>query len=80
MEYLIWYNTEKPHRGIGKLPPLRYYLDNFVTPQKSNMLWTLTGICHINDYGIIFIKELLFIGGLASGSDRGSTQGGRGCQ
>jgi len=42
MEYLIWYNTEKPHRGIGKLPPLRYYLDNFVTPQKSNMLWTLT--------------------------------------
>ena len=30
------------HRGIGKLPPLRYYLDKFVTPQKSNMLWTLT--------------------------------------
>lgn len=43
MEYLIWYNTEKPHRGIGNLPPLRYYLDNFFpTPQKSNMLWTLT--------------------------------------
>jgi len=42
MRYLVWYNTEKPHRGIGKLPPLRYYLDNFVTPQKSNMLWTLT--------------------------------------
>jgi len=45
MEYLIWYNTEKPHRGIGKLPPLRYYLDNyFKSPQKSNMLWTLTPI------------------------------------
>ena len=42
MKYLIWYNTEKPHRGIGNLPPLRYYLDNFATPQKSNMLWTLT--------------------------------------
>jgi transposase InsO family protein len=43
MEYLIWYNTEKPHRGIGKLPPLRYYLDNFITTsEKSNMLWTLT--------------------------------------
>ena len=42
MNYLLWYNTEKPHRGIGKLPPLRYYLDNFVTPEKSNMLWTLT--------------------------------------
>jgi len=42
MDYLIWYNTEKPHRGIGKIPPLRYYLNNFITPQKSNMLWTLT--------------------------------------
>jgi hypothetical protein len=43
MEYLIWYNTGKPHRGIGSLLPLRYYLDYFVTnPKKSNMLWTLT--------------------------------------
>lgn len=43
MEYLIWYNTEKPHRGIGNLAPLRYYLDNFCkSSQKSNMLWTLT--------------------------------------
>ncbi|MDZ7262554.1 MAG: integrase core domain-containing protein [candidate division KSB1 bacterium] len=43
MPYLIWYNTEKAHRGIGKIPPLRYYLDNFVTTtKKSNMLWTLT--------------------------------------
>jgi len=30
------------HGSIGKLPPLRYYLDNFGVPQKSNMLWTLT--------------------------------------
>ncbi len=42
MDYLIWYNTERPHRAIGKLPPLRYYLNKFVSPQKSNMLWTLT--------------------------------------
>ncbi len=43
MNYLIWYNTEKPHRGIGNLPPLRYFLDNFIiSPKKSNMLWTLT--------------------------------------
>jgi putative transposase len=45
MDYLIWYNTEKPHRGIGKIPPLRYYLDNFV-PLQSNMLWTLTHFCY----------------------------------
>jgi transposase InsO family protein len=43
MQYLIWYNTERPHRGIGRLPPLRYYLDRFLTStQQSNMLWTLT--------------------------------------
>lgn len=42
MEYLLWYNTEKPHRAIGKVPPLRYYLDNFASPRFSNMLWTLT--------------------------------------
>lgn len=46
MKYLIWYNTEKPHRGIGNLPPLRYFVDNFInTPKKSNMLWTLTISC-----------------------------------
>jgi len=43
MEYLIWYNIEKPHRGIGNLPPLTYFIKNFLTtPKKSNMLWTLT--------------------------------------
>lgn len=43
IEYLIWYNTEKPHRGIGNFPPLRYYIDKFLIPaKKSNMLWTLT--------------------------------------
>lgn len=44
MDYLIWYNTEKPHGRLGKIPPLRYYLDNLqLTPLKSNMLWTGTG-------------------------------------
>jgi len=42
MDYLIWYNTEKPHRGIGKIPPMRYYLDTYRPLDQSNMLWTLT--------------------------------------
>lgn len=43
MQYLIWYNTERPHRGIGRLAPLCYYFNRFSTPsKKSNMLWTLT--------------------------------------
>jgi len=42
MKYLLWYNTEKPHRSIGNIPPMLYYITNFVSPQKSNMLWTFT--------------------------------------
>jgi len=42
VHYLTWYNTEKPHRGIGKVPPLKYFIDNFIQPKKSNMLWTAT--------------------------------------
>lgn len=42
MDYLIWYNTERPHRGIGKLSPMRYYLDNFLPPAQSDIAWTLT--------------------------------------
>jgi hypothetical protein len=48
MQYLLWYNTEKPHRAIGNQPPLRYYLDNYIiNPKKSNMLWTLTLTCQL---------------------------------
>jgi len=43
MDYLIWYNTEKPHLSINKLPPLKYLIDQYIlTPEKSNMLWTTT--------------------------------------
>lgn len=42
MEYLVWYNTEKAHKRLGKIPPLKYYVDNYINePQKSNMIWTL---------------------------------------
>ena len=42
VDYLIWYNTERPHRSIGKVPPLRYYVDNFFPTSQSNIYWTLT--------------------------------------
>ncbi len=49
MKYLIWYNTEKVHSRLNKIPPLKYYIDNFFTgPKKSNMSWTLTKICIVN--------------------------------
>ena len=42
MKYLIWYNTEKVHRGIGKVPPLQYFINTYVQSEESNMLWTAT--------------------------------------
>ena len=42
MNYLLWYNTEKPHRSLNKEPPLKYYVDNFLSTEKSNMSWTPT--------------------------------------
>lgn len=43
VKYLTWYNTEKPHRSIGKIPPLLYFVNNFINDaKKSNMLWTAT--------------------------------------
>jgi len=35
MDYLIWYNTEKAHRGIGNIFRLRYYIDKFLSSLKS---------------------------------------------
>ena len=54
MKYLVWYNTEKPHRGVGKVSPLWYFVTNFpniLTPQKSNMLWTSTEAWQIKSAG-----------------------------
>lgn len=43
VDYLLWYNTEKPHRNLDKMPPLKYFLKNFIfNTEKSNMLWTRT--------------------------------------
>lgn len=49
VDYLLWYNTKKQHSAIGKIPPLRYYVNTIISKlnlspllatQKSNMLWT----------------------------------------
>ncbi len=39
MDYLIFYNTQRPHRSLGYSPPLKYLIqkENF-----SKMLWTYT--------------------------------------
>jgi len=39
MDWLIWYNTERPHYSLGQVSPMRYLISNF---GLSNMLWTHT--------------------------------------
>jgi len=43
MEWLLWYNTRRPHWSIGLISPLRY-ICNKLTAEQSHMLWTSTGI------------------------------------
>jgi transposase InsO family protein len=42
VDWLLWYNTKKQHSALGKLPPLRYFVDTFIQPLQSNMYWTET--------------------------------------
>lgn len=45
IDWLLWYNTERPHHSLKNIPPMRYILNNLsLTPQKSNMWWTHTFI------------------------------------
>jgi transposase InsO family protein len=41
IDYLLWYNTKRPHWSLGLKSPMQYIISN-LTPQKSNMLWTIT--------------------------------------
>lgn len=41
IDWLLWYNTRRPHWSIGLISPLRY-ICNKLTAEKSQMLWTST--------------------------------------
>lgn len=48
--WLLWYNTERPHRSLGRLPPLRYLLNTVANwGRQSNMWWTHTKSCAVGD-------------------------------
>jgi len=43
IQWLLWYNTERPHWTLGQTPPMQYVINAlFLTPQKSRMMWTHT--------------------------------------
>lgn len=39
MDWLVWYNTKRPHYSLGQISPMKYLINNF---GLSNMLWTHT--------------------------------------
>ena len=41
IEWLLWYNTRRPHWSLGLISPLRY-ICNKLTTEESQMLWTST--------------------------------------
>lgn len=42
MDWLVWYNTERPHYGINLLSPLQFLLQWSATQQECNYGWTDT--------------------------------------
>lgn len=41
IDWLLWYNTERPHESLGMLSPLRYIVST-LTARESQMCWTRT--------------------------------------
>lgn len=41
MDWLLWYNTRRPHWSIGLISPLRYIINKLPT-RESQMCWTST--------------------------------------
>lgn len=43
MEWLLWYNTERPHWSLKLQSPMQFIISNFSFPE-SRMRWTNTGV------------------------------------
>jgi transposase InsO family protein len=43
MDWLLWYNTRRPHWSLGLISPLKYICDK-MSIEKSHMCWTSTSI------------------------------------
>jgi transposase InsO family protein len=43
IEWLLWYNTERPHQTLRQIPPMQYIINSLIlAPEKSKMMWTST--------------------------------------
>ena len=41
VDYMLWYNTKRPHSSLGYLSPLKYYVTT-LSARDCHMLWTST--------------------------------------
>ena len=41
IDYMLWYNTKRPHASLNYTPPLRYYVST-LHAGDCHMLWTST--------------------------------------
>jgi hypothetical protein len=46
MEYLVWFNTERPHYALEMQSPLQFLLQWTSTQQECNDRWTDTLSCY----------------------------------
>jgi len=53
MDWLLWYNTRRPHWSIGLISPLRY-ICNKLTSKESQMCWTSTRACKSANILLLF--------------------------
>lgn len=45
IDWLLWYNTRRPHWSLGLISPMRYIYNTL--PEKSHMWWTSTKSCQV---------------------------------
>ena len=52
MEWLLWYNTRRPHWSLGLISPLRYIVST-LTAKESHMCWTSTKALHKTNFRVL---------------------------
>ncbi|MDO8514612.1 MAG: integrase core domain-containing protein [bacterium] len=56
IDWLIWYNTERPHESLGMLSPLQYIVKS-LPARECQMYWTRTKACVVVPRSVIFVSE-----------------------
>jgi hypothetical protein len=57
MEYMLWYNIERPHHSLNKKSPIAYFRD-IINSNKSE--FSQTGMTYTPSHFIYYLKKLEF--------------------